>query len=163
MVLASTVLQLLLCFSLAPRIHKYLRSKARVRFVERFVVSCSIGDWFVLYQMSRNMNQRFFVDFLIALIEQERPQPDQQEHQQHHHQQQQQRQHHRGPELRIEEVEDQPVDPGPEFNRVINRVRENDFGNTQTRSSFPGPGRGPPETLRGVRALHRRRSQLRPR
>ena len=28
---------------------------------------CSIGDWFVLYQMSRNMNQRFFAEFLALL------------------------------------------------------------------------------------------------
>ena len=28
---------------------------------------CSIGDWFVLYQMSKNLNKRFFHDFLISL------------------------------------------------------------------------------------------------
>ena len=26
-----------------------------------------IGDWFVLYQMSKNLNKRFFYDFLINL------------------------------------------------------------------------------------------------
>ena len=43
------------------RIRKYLRSKARVRYVEEFIKHCSIGDWFVLYQLSRNMNKRYSV------------------------------------------------------------------------------------------------------
>ena len=29
--------------------------------------ACSIGDWFVLYQMSKNLNKRFFHEFLISL------------------------------------------------------------------------------------------------
>ncbi len=27
----------------------------------------SIGDWFVLYQMSKNLNKRFFAEFLALL------------------------------------------------------------------------------------------------
>ena len=30
-------------------------------------MSVKIGDWFVLYQMSKNLNRKFFYDFLIAL------------------------------------------------------------------------------------------------
>ena len=28
---------------------------------------CSIGDWFLLYQMNKNMNKRFFAEFLALL------------------------------------------------------------------------------------------------
>ena len=38
------------------------------RHVKHYITKkCSIGDWFVLYQMSRNMNQRFFAEFLALL------------------------------------------------------------------------------------------------
>ena len=30
-------------------------------------MKCKIGDWFVLYQMSKNLNKRLFYDFLILL------------------------------------------------------------------------------------------------
>lgn len=30
-------------------------------------MSIKIGDWFVLYQMSKNLNRRFFYDFLIRM------------------------------------------------------------------------------------------------
>ena len=29
---------------------------------------CSLGDWLVLYQMARNMNKRFFAEFLYVLV-----------------------------------------------------------------------------------------------
>jgi hypothetical protein len=32
-----------------------------------FVETISHGDWFVLYQMSKNMEHKFFVDFVIRL------------------------------------------------------------------------------------------------
>ena len=38
------------------------------RHVKTYITKkCSIGDWFVLYQMSRNMNHRFFAEFLALL------------------------------------------------------------------------------------------------
>ena len=49
--------------SFSPRIYKYLGHKRRVRRVEKFVKRLKIGDWFVLYQMSRNMNQVSPVSF----------------------------------------------------------------------------------------------------
>ena len=30
-------------------------------------ISFRIGDWFVLYQMSKNLNKRFFYTFLLRL------------------------------------------------------------------------------------------------
>lgn len=40
------------------RIHRYFKSNLNMRHVEHYAKNCSIGDWFVLYQMSRNMNTR---------------------------------------------------------------------------------------------------------
>ena len=36
---------------------------------------CSIGDWFVLYQMSKNMNKRFFAEFIALLSLKINPDP----------------------------------------------------------------------------------------
>ena len=35
--------------------------------VRYYVEHCSLGDWLVLYQMARNMNKRFFAEFLYVL------------------------------------------------------------------------------------------------
>ena len=32
-----------------------------------FVSNISHGDWFVLYQMSKNLDHKFFVDFIVRL------------------------------------------------------------------------------------------------
>ena len=55
--------------------HCQIRYKLKISFTfffsrhvkEYITQKCSIGDWFVLYQMSRNMNQRFFAEFLALL------------------------------------------------------------------------------------------------
>ncbi|XP_040575378.1 innexin inx2 isoform X1 [Lepeophtheirus salmonis] len=41
-----------------------------MRHIQHYVLNCSIGDWFVLYQMSKNLNKRFFAEFiaLTAMI-----------------------------------------------------------------------------------------------
>ena len=46
----------------------YLTPACRhVRHIQHYVRSCSVGDWFVLYQMNKNMNKRFFAEFLALL------------------------------------------------------------------------------------------------
>ena len=35
--------------------------------IEEYIKNIKIGDWFVLYQMSKNLNRGFFYEFLIAL------------------------------------------------------------------------------------------------
>ena len=35
--------------------------------IRAFIVECKLGDWFVLYQMSKNLNRPFFMDFLTCL------------------------------------------------------------------------------------------------
>ena len=37
--------------------------------LENYIRTVKIGDWFVLYQMSKNLNRRFFYDFLLALAQ----------------------------------------------------------------------------------------------
>jgi hypothetical protein len=37
------------------------------QFLSILISRCSYGDWFVLYQMSRNMNRRFFSEFIAVL------------------------------------------------------------------------------------------------
>ncbi len=49
------------------RIFRYFRNSEHVEDVKAYIKSVTIGDWFVLYQMSKNLNRRFFHDFLIQL------------------------------------------------------------------------------------------------
>ena len=46
---------------------RYLSKNKHVRHIQHYVATCSIGDWFVLYQMSKNLNRPFFMDFLTQL------------------------------------------------------------------------------------------------
>ena len=47
-----------------------------MRHIQHYIANCSIGDWFVLYQMSKNMNKRFFSEFLALLSLKVNPDPD---------------------------------------------------------------------------------------
>lgn len=47
--------------------------------IKSYIQNCSRGDWFVLYQLSKNLNRPFFMDFLVTLsrlIETEKENPD---------------------------------------------------------------------------------------
>lgn len=35
--------------------------------IRAYIGECSRGDWFVLYQLSKNLNRPFFMDFLSTL------------------------------------------------------------------------------------------------
>jgi len=35
--------------------------------IKAYIDDCKLGDWFVLYQMSKNLNRPFFMDFLTML------------------------------------------------------------------------------------------------
>jgi len=35
--------------------------------IKDFIYECKLGDWFVLYQMSKNLSRPFFMDFLTCL------------------------------------------------------------------------------------------------
>ena len=46
---------------------RYLANNKHAKHIEHYVHYCSIGDWFLLYQMNKSMNKRFFAEFLALL------------------------------------------------------------------------------------------------
>jgi len=63
-------------FLMKMMMHRYLSNNTHTKHIHHYVVNCSIGDWFVLYQMSKNMNKRFFAEFLSLLSLKVNPDPD---------------------------------------------------------------------------------------
>jgi len=63
-------------FLMKMMMHRYLSNNKHTKHIQHYVVNCSIGDWFVLYQMSKNMNKRFFAEFLALLSLKVNPDPD---------------------------------------------------------------------------------------
>eukprot|EP00092_Neocalanus_flemingeri_P004139 GFUD01004453.1.p1 GENE.GFUD01004453.1~~GFUD01004453.1.p1 ORF type:complete len:480 (-),score=121.93 GFUD01004453.1:122-1561(-) len=49
------------------RMHRYFKKSENIENIKCYLGDCSIGDWFVLYQMSKNMNRRLFFMFLTNL------------------------------------------------------------------------------------------------
>ena len=46
---------------------RYFKRSENVKKVRTYIELCSRGDWFVLYQLSKNLNRPFFMDFLVTL------------------------------------------------------------------------------------------------
>lgn len=55
--------------------HRYLTNNKQTAHIQHYIMNCSIGDWFVLYQMSKNTNKRFFAEFLALLSLKVNPDP----------------------------------------------------------------------------------------
>jgi len=49
------------------RMNRYFKKSSKIKRIEVFLSSCKCGDWFVLYQLSKNLNRPFFMDFLTQL------------------------------------------------------------------------------------------------
>merc|ERR1739838_834144 len=49
------------------KMQKYFKNNAHIKRIKHYLTNCSIGDWYVLYQMSKNLNQRFFAEYLTVL------------------------------------------------------------------------------------------------
>jgi len=49
------------------RMNRYFKRSAKIVKIENFLGQCKLGDWFVLYQLSKNLNRPFFMDFLTHL------------------------------------------------------------------------------------------------
>jgi hypothetical protein len=49
------------------RMTRYFNDSDDADSLETYLTDCSYGDWFVLYQMSKNMNRRLFFMFLTGL------------------------------------------------------------------------------------------------
>ena len=47
--------------------NRYFKRSKRIVKIENYLNKCSLGDWFVLYQLSKNLNRPFFMDFLTTL------------------------------------------------------------------------------------------------
>jgi len=58
------------------RMHRYFKRSENVKKVRTYIELCSRGDWFVLYQLSKNLNRPFFMDFLVTLARTVDPNPD---------------------------------------------------------------------------------------
>jgi hypothetical protein len=43
--------------------------------VKSYLKKCTLGDWFVLYQLAKNVNKLFFWDFLVAMSLRDQPEP----------------------------------------------------------------------------------------
>ena len=46
---------------------RYFKHNENAMKVKAYINLCSRGDWFVLYQLSKNLNRPFFMDFLVTL------------------------------------------------------------------------------------------------
>merc|ERR1712106_641779 len=49
------------------RMNRYFKRSVKIEAVEAYITQCTLGDWFVLYQLSKNLNRPFFMDFLAHL------------------------------------------------------------------------------------------------
>ena len=49
------------------RMNRYFKRSHKITKIENYLNNCKLGDWFVLYQLSKNLNRPFFMDFLTTL------------------------------------------------------------------------------------------------
>ena len=49
------------------RMNRYFKRSAKIVKIENYLNNAKLGDWFVLYQLSKNLNRPFFMDFLTVL------------------------------------------------------------------------------------------------
>ena len=49
------------------RMHRYFKKGDSGKALRGYIETCSRGDWFVLYQLSKNLNRPFFMDFLLMI------------------------------------------------------------------------------------------------
>merc|ERR1711899_498661 len=54
-------------FLMKFKMQRYFKNNAHIKRIKHYLTNCSIGDWFVLYQMSKNLNQRFFAEYITVL------------------------------------------------------------------------------------------------
>lgn len=54
-------------FLMKLKMQRYFKNNAHIKHIKHYLIHCSIGDWYVLYQMSKNLNKRFFAEYLTVL------------------------------------------------------------------------------------------------
>jgi len=62
-------------FLMKIQMHRFLSSNRHAKHIQHYVLNCSVGDWFVLYQMNKQMNKRFFSEFLALVSIKVNPDP----------------------------------------------------------------------------------------
>ena len=60
------------------RMNRYFRRTKKLDRIENYIKQSKLGDWFVLYQLSKNLNRPFFMDLLTKLSE-GRPETEEEE------------------------------------------------------------------------------------
>ena len=68
-------------YMLKMRMQRYFKRSQATDKIKNYICKCSRGDWFVLYQLSKNLNRVFFMDFLVTLartVDPESPARDEQ-------------------------------------------------------------------------------------
>ena len=50
------------------RMNRYFKRSHKIIKIENYLNNCSLGDWFVLYQLSKNSNTYFF-RYLLRLMD----------------------------------------------------------------------------------------------
>jgi len=77
--IAIRTVQLLSCdvryFMMKMTMYKYLSNNKQIKHIKHYLRNCSIGDWFLLYQMNKNMNKKFFAEFLALMSLKVNPDP----------------------------------------------------------------------------------------
>ena len=63
-------------FLVRMRLDRYFKKNRHMLHIRHYINHCSIGDWFVLYQMSKNLNKRYFAEFLSLLAMTVDPDPN---------------------------------------------------------------------------------------
>ena len=63
-------------FLMKLKMNRYFKNHAHMKHIHHYIDNCQIGDWFVLYQMSKNQNKEFFARFLAVLALTVDPDPD---------------------------------------------------------------------------------------
>ena len=56
-------------YLLKIRMYRYFKKNKTMNKVRNFICQCSQGDWFVLYQLSKNLNKPYLMDLLVSLVE----------------------------------------------------------------------------------------------
>jgi len=49
------------------RLHRYFKRSSKIDLIRNFILACKLGDWFVMYQMSKNLNRPFFIEVLTEI------------------------------------------------------------------------------------------------
>lgn len=49
------------------RLHRYLKKSSKLEFIKTYILECNLGDWFVMYQLSKNLNRPFFMELLSSI------------------------------------------------------------------------------------------------